>query len=390
MVRFLLAGTATVGGLLLLLISSFGDPGALRAWRGAIPVLSVFQARPEPAASRSVEEPQQAVAVAAALQRQRDALQDDIRRLQAQVADAMQEVAGLQARADQAKRELEQARVNQAAAGQAAPIGLGQAQDVPGDAERTPGPTATVQRDADQSDASQDPPAKRPADVDRQTASRRFESAQPARSAEPPRQAEVQDPQPVVAPVPVGVAPHGPAPPPGARADVRQRHAARRAAASIRDRSAAAAASAAANGALQDSVHSGSGAFATNAGQTQPGLDRLSRPPETPSSGEPPTAAALATDPPVPAGFGEPRRVTPRDRLAKARSAIAAGRIAEAQQLLEEAQLQLVFRPSTAGGGEPSTGSRSAGQVADALTMLGSGDAGRAVQIIDQALTEAR
>jgi hypothetical protein len=69
-----------------------------------------------------------------------------------------------------------------------------------------------------------------------------------------------------------------------------------------------------------------------------------------------------------------------------ARDALAAGRTADARQLLEEAQLQLVFRPIGPDDEQPPPGNREASLVGDALRSLGAGDPQRAIVALDQAL----
>jgi hypothetical protein len=69
-----------------------------------------------------------------------------------------------------------------------------------------------------------------------------------------------------------------------------------------------------------------------------------------------------------------------------ARDALAAGRAGDARQLLEEAQLQLVFRPIGPDDEQPPAGNREASLVADALRSLGAGDPQRAIVAVDQAL----
>jgi hypothetical protein len=77
------------------------------------------------------------------------------------------------------------------------------------------------------------------------------------------------------------------------------------------------------------------------------------------------------------------------DRLMQARAALAAGRLEEGRQLLEQAQVQLVLRPVGPEGNSPGS-SVAAGQVAEALSMLGAGDARRAVHYIDLAMAQTR
>ena len=65
---------------------------------------------------------------------------------------------------------------------------------------------------------------------------------------------------------------------------------------------------------------------------------------------------------------------SPAARLSDARRALQAGRIDEVRSLLEQAQTQLVFRPVNVSGDMAPTGSIAAGDVAEALSMLNSGD----------------
>jgi hypothetical protein len=84
----------------------------------------------------------------------------------------------------------------------------------------------------------------------------------------------------------------------------------------------------------------------------------------------------------------EPRVTSARQRLMDARTALVGGRTDEARHLLEEAQLQLVFRPV---GTPQDTGQGSnvaAGQVAEALSMLGAGDVLHAIRYINLAVSQ--
>jgi hypothetical protein len=72
-----------------------------------------------------------------------------------------------------------------------------------------------------------------------------------------------------------------------------------------------------------------------------------------------------------------------------ARTALAAGRTEEAQRLLEQAQVQLVLRPISPSQDAPVGGSVAAGQVAEALSMLGAGDLLHAIRYINLAVAQA-
>jgi Skp family chaperone for outer membrane proteins len=72
--------------------------------------------------------------------------------------------------------------------------------------------------------------------------------------------------------------------------------------------------------------------------------------------------------------------------LSDARAALATGRTDVARRLLENAQVQLVFRPVGPSDEASATSSVAAGQVAEALSMLGAGDVPHAIQYIDLAM----
>ncbi len=82
-------------------------------------------------------------------------------------------------------------------------------------------------------------------------------------------------------------------------------------------------------------------------------------------------------------------RSSPGTRMSLAHDAILAGRIGDAQQLLEQAQLQLVFRPVAPTAGQPPGSSRAAGEVAEALSMLGAGRVDAALRALDRAMAQA-
>jgi hypothetical protein len=91
--------------------------------------------------------------------------------------------------------------------------------------------------------------------------------------------------------------------------------------------------------------------------------------------------------PEEPAGAGGrgPDRVAAdqamRNGLVQARDALNAGRVQEAQRLLQVVQLQLVFRPS----GQADRG-QGAGEVGRTLAALAAGDTGQARRYLDQAI----
>src|SRR6185437_10276316 len=121
-----------------------------------------------------------------------------------------------------------------------------------------------------------------------------------------------------------------------------------------------------------------------------------------------PLASPLATGPRPDASRSEPQRTQPRNGdgrpeepagagargpvrvaadqamrngLVQARDALNAGRVQEAQRLLQVVQLQLVFRPS--GQADRVQG---AGEVGRTLAALAAGDTGQARRYLDQAI----
>ncbi len=125
---------------------------------------------------------------------------------------------------------------------------------------------------------------------------------------------------------------------------------------------------------------------ASTASRTAPASpDIAARAPETDVRGDEQRVMRAANE-----AYGQPRQIGPRARLGMAQASLAAGHIDEARQYLEEAQLQLVFRPVTPTGDEASGSSRIAGDVASALSMLGSGNIGGALDYVNRAMGDAR
>ena len=75
-------------------------------------------------------------------------------------------------------------------------------------------------------------------------------------------------------------------------------------------------------------------------------------------------------------------------RLNAARAAVAGGRLDEARRLLQEAQLQLVFRPLDAAADDPPSAGRGAADVARALEALSANDVPTIRQYIDIAIDD--
>ena len=113
-------------------------------------------------------------------------------------------------------------------------------------------------------------------------------------------------------------------------------------------------------------------------------LARLRR--QAPARG---TASHVTSDEPPPPAPTEPPAAPPRQRLLDARTALAAGRLGEAEKLLQQAQIQLVLRPTTPSQDVSFTGSVAAGQVAEALSMLSAGNVQHAMHYINLAAAQA-
>ena len=77
---------------------------------------------------------------------------------------------------------------------------------------------------------------------------------------------------------------------------------------------------------------------------------------------------------------------SPQARLTDAHSALTVGRIDDARRLLEQAQVQLAFRPIAPDGDMASSGSVAAGDVAEALSMLNAGDVRDALRYTELAM----
>ena len=75
-------------------------------------------------------------------------------------------------------------------------------------------------------------------------------------------------------------------------------------------------------------------------------------------------------------------------KLNAARAALAAGRIEDARRLLQEAQLQLVFRPVNGAGDQSPGAARSSADVAHALDALSGNDVPLSRRYIDVATAD--
>ncbi|HXT80833.1 MAG TPA: hypothetical protein VN702_14815 [Acetobacteraceae bacterium] len=121
-------------------------------------------------------------------------------------------------------------------------------------------------------------------------------------------------------------------------------------------------------------------------GEAQTVLNRL-RHQASASSRGPETATAVSADaPPDPASIEAQQRLQRiRVRLEQANGALSAGQYEDAQRLLQQVQLQLVFQPPGADQYDAGRTSRAAGDVARALGALGNRDPSGALRAIHQA-----
>ena len=368
--RFLFAGLATVAGLVLLFIASFGDPTPILRQVGAVASLIAPSHAPDAAPPAQSQPEVQATVAAPAnpspggagetaeMRAQRDALQQQLRQLQAQMAQTSQNVSSLHGKADEAQQDLDALQRQRAAAeAQAA-----QAAASPQPTTSQPQPNGSqppTQAAESQATGSQPPPA--PAAV----------SQPPAQAAESPPPAPVAESQPPL-PLPPPLPPN---PPP----------------AQVAARSVAAPYAEQDNSGVTDSVldrlRRGSPAVASKAvapgpDNVVPGADSFASNAAGVAYGQPSRTAGVTYAQPLPAG--------PRARLEMAREALQAGQIEDARRYLEQAQLQLVFRPVTPAGDDAPSVSHVAGDVGAALSMLGAGNTSAALAYVDHALADAR
>lgn len=346
--RFLLAGSFTVAGLVLLLLAATNDPAAqlqrLDEWLAGPAATNTNTSEP----TNPFQAPQQQSASAAgpqsastakppemdAVLQQQAQVQQRLQTLESQYAQATHDLTALRTEADDGKRQLA-ASQQQHAADQAQLKQQSDAAKQEIDALRR-------QHDDDQAalkkaqDAAAHPSPAQPGDkaASKPPASATGQAAAPA--AKPPAPATGQAAATTPAAKP-------PAPPAG---------------------QAAATTPAAKSPPAPDYAD----AVINRLRHTAP------QPPVSRNS-EPPTGDAQAS--------------SAHNRLASARAALAAGRIDDARRLLEQAQVQLVFRPVDAAGNVESNGSVAAGDVAEALSMLGAGDVRDAMQYIELALRQS-
>jgi hypothetical protein len=432
LLRFLFGGLATVAGLVLLFVASFGDPaavldrlheafpvlasdhapivtadnaGAGRAADHVVPVVPANQPRPAslakpdnqpslasppvmppasapvpanqpqplpepPSPKNASRRPQQSSPpsdLTAALQQRREALEQQLQRLQNEMAQASQNVSSLHSRADQAQRDLdnlqqqratEEAALRQAAAHErdAAKPSAPEANPAPAMPEpQQPGSGATIASPPQTTPTTQPSPA--PAQVAQTTELPEPLPLPPPLPENPPRESQPAEAHPVVAAA-------APAPPQfDSRTDV----------ANVPSRQLP-----------RRTVQNDFGAM-------QAALDRLRHEASGPNPQPPPSATDNSVRHENASGAdlaqNEPRQIAPHSRLAMARAALQTGRVDEARQYLEKAQLQLVFRPVTPTDGGSVGTSRLASDVASALSMLGAGNTSAALQYLDRAMS---
>ena len=473
LLRFLFGGLATVAGIVLLFVASFGDPVAVMRWAqttlpfvaathsndvsappqqprpaaeaSVVPTAPALpqvqaqvqpqppieaQAQPQPQVEAQVQVPPQPQArvpsppasatdnVSAPpaaemdMQAQRAALQEELRNLQAETEQAAESVNTLRNQASQERqdldalqreraqeqRELDRLHAAQAMAAavkaemaqtqQQPPAAAPQTRAAPQAATQTAAiqtpPAPVAAQPAPQSQAQQPQPQPQPAP----------QMATPAPPVAPALTAEAGNPD-LPLPPPVPAAPLPPlrspvqtaarnpaarAMPPPAGDYARQTDQADNAAlqaviARLRQQR---------RGEAQTSYADPQRAYADSQqsyAAVQPPYGGYQQPPSPPPQ-VPLSAPQHAYAQPAPAG--------PRRRLGLARAALVAGNLEAARQYLEEAQLQLVFRPVTPDNDQPASSSRVASDVASALSMLGSGNSSGALGYVDRAMAEVR
>ncbi len=407
--RFLLAGLVTVCGVILLFMASFGDPHmALRGVTAALPL--VWTRSPQlsaaPVAGPAVAQasPTAPVPVAVtgpdtvAWQHQRDDLQQQLQVLQAKVAQQTQAMASLRGQADMARHDLETLR-QQHAVEQATSDQAKQAQQQALDASQRRAAEAEKQAATEQAALDQ-----LRAEAERQKhLAETQQIVKPAQATAESQSATEQAPldhlkaeaerhlpeaQQLVKPAPA----------------TEENQAATEQAASDQlkveaqpQKQLPASQQVVKPAPTTPIVRQGAAAkVASNASPTPPSarsdpdlpdavVNRLRRESRTHNQLEQDAARALA---PPAAPAPAPQERLPQGPLYAGRAALAAGRLDEARQALEQAQVQLASWPVGPYDETSSNGSVAAGQVAEALSMLGAGDIPHAMQYIDLAIAQ--
>jgi hypothetical protein len=308
----------------------------------------------------------QQIEQAAALRAQREALQQQLLLLRAEMAQASQSVSSLHNQAAQERHDLDALAQQRALAeAQIRQLDASRQQQATQTAQITQPPAPEVNSEQQQADS------QTPAAAPTQFAQAAMQPAPPTLPLPPPLPSNPPQPSPQVT-----AAPASPLPQVAAATGA---PAAGRLAAGNPDRA--------------HSPHAG----ASDPGALHAALERLRHEPPAVAPQPPPPGPDVAArgDDAAPirsadAAFGQPPRANgPRVRLRMARDALQAGRIEDARQYLEEAQLQLVFRPVTPAGDEVPGHSRLAGDVASALSMLGAGNTDGALQYLNRAMGES-
>jgi hypothetical protein len=90
--------------------------------------------------------------------------------------------------------------------------------------------------------------------------------------------------------------------------------------------------------------------------------------------------------PPTPAEGAERVSSPSLPGLVAARSALASGQVEDARRLMQQAQLQLVFRPMDGPGPDPAAAAKGASDVAHALEALSANDVPRSRRYVEIAI----
>jgi hypothetical protein len=377
MLRFMFAGLITVAGVVLLFVASFGDPNtALRDLGNMLPVIPT-RPTPTPVAPKVSQMtkptpvgPEAAAPVApqaaqptppgpdaAALQRERDELQRQVQGLQAKAAQPTPpgpDATALQRERDELQRQVQGLQAKVAQETQDMSALRGQA-----DSARRALDALRQQQAANQAQSDQA----------RQAAQREIEASQ-QRAADAVKQVAAQQAALDKLKIEAELAKARAGSPGAPQQDVKPAPTARAEPPQAAPKIAARAAPSSSRPAPPDPD------------SPEAVVNKLRR------QAEPYSQVALDAANARPVVPAEQRSAPSRQRLRDARAALAAGRIDEARSVLEQAQVQLVLRPVGPDENGPNTGSVAAGQVAEALSMLGAGDVPRAMRYIELAMAQ--
>ncbi|MBV9252071.1 MAG: hypothetical protein JO227_22865 [Acetobacteraceae bacterium] len=336
MLRYLLAGLVTIAGVVLLFAASLGDATSLmHRMMASLPTASLaapqHEVSPPPAPSPTAPD--------AAQEQQRQALEHQLQELRATVAAAAASVATLRSTAEQEQKQI--ATLQQRHAEEAAQLQALKNEQAAEALRKEPAATA-----AQVTPSFVPQPQPRTKDI----------QPEPARET-PAEQASRPKPAPVVA-----------------RAEKDNANS---------PKNSSSAADLPRQGAQQP-VGAEQAPVEMDTPSARAVLSRLRRQPQLAAK----TAESDYVDPSAvaPRPLPQPAAQPARDRLGMARAALVAGHIDEAHQLLEQAQLQLVFRPVAPAADEPRYAGHAASDVGQALSMLGAGNRAAALQFIDRAM----